>query len=225
MGGSLGSAFDPQVFSSAVSDTAFGRVWVWRLVLAAVALALSLRRRPGGSWSLVIVSGLLLASVALTGHSSMPSGWLRALHQAADAGHLLAAGWWTGGLLALALAAKTFGDRAASVLGRFSGVGYAAVAVIVATGVLKSAILLASVPALVSSNYGRVLLIKVGLFACMGVLALSNRLQITPALERGEDSHRWSKRLKGQVTAEFILGLAVLAVVGALGAMQPPIST
>lgn len=224
MGGSFASMLDRQVVSSAVTDTAFGRVWVLRLALSVAVLAISLQRHPSRSRVLVASSGVLLVSVALTGHSSMPGGWLGRLHQIADAAHLLAAGWWTGGLFALVLTVRRLGDRTAAVLSRFSGVGYAAVAAIVATGVLKSAILLGSVTALVASDYGRVLLIKVGLFFAMGLLALSNRFQITPALEREDPSVRIADRLRLQVSLEFALGLAVLMVVGALGAMQPPIS-
>jgi putative copper export protein len=58
----------------------------------------------------------------------------------------------------------------------------------------------------------------------MGLLALSNRFWITPGLDRGGDRGPWLKRLQLQVSAEFALGLGVLAVVGALGAMSPPIS-
>jgi putative copper export protein len=58
----------------------------------------------------------------------------------------------------------------------------------------------------------------------MGLLALSNRFWITPGLKRDGPSALWLGRLQGSVTAEFALGLAVLAVVGALGAMSPPIS-
>jgi len=225
MGGSLASAFDFSILSAAVSDTQFGRVWMGRLLLAILLLAIRVRRRPARDPLLLVASGLLLASVALTGHSAMPGGVAGMLHRAADAAHLLAAGWWIGGLLALVLLATNLGDRAAPVLDRFSGVGYGAVAAIVATGLFKSAILLTTISASVSTAYGWVLLTKVGLFAGMGVLALSNHFWITPALARGGDQRLWLGRLRTQAAMELALGVAVLAVVGALGAMQPPISS
>lgn len=222
MGGGLGSAFDPQVLSAAVTDTDIGRVWVARLALAALVVLVRVFRRPAKDVVLLGLSGLLLASVALTGHSAMPGGVLGAAHQAADAVHLLAAGWWIGGLLALALSIGAMGDQASGVLQRFSGIGYWAVAAIVGTGVFKSWVLIATPAALASTAYGQVLLAKVALFLCMGVLALSNRVWITPALVRGGDQQRWLVRLRVQVAVELAIGLAVLAVVGALGAMQPP---
>ena len=51
-----------------------------------------------------------------------------------------------------------------------------------------------------------------------------NEIWITPGLERGGDPEPWLRRLQWQAGAEFALGLGVMAVVGALGAMSPPIS-
>ena len=226
MGGSLGAVVDPQVISAAVTDTDFGRVWIARLALAAVLLAVRMRRRLPGDPVLVGLSGLALASVALTGHSSMPGGGLGLAHQIADAGHLLAAGWWIGGLAALLASSPTLqGAEAAPLLQRFSGIGYWAVAVIIATGLFKSAILIARPAALFGSAYGELLLLKLALVAGMGALALSNRFWITPALVRGADETASLRRLRVQVAVELCLGLMVLGVVGALGSMQPPISS
>ena len=224
MGGSLGAAVDPQILATAVSDTQFGRVWMVRILLAIVVLAMLVRPRPPRDRTLLVLSGLLLASVALTGHSALPGGVPGALHQLADAAHLIAAGWWIGGLLALVLVSRRLGPEAAEVLHRFSGVGYGAVAAIVLTGLFKSAILVASFKSADSTAYGLTLLLKVALFAGMGLLALSNRFWITPGLQKGGDRAVWLKRLQLQVSLEFALGVGVLAVVGALGAMSPPIS-
>ncbi len=227
IGGSAASAFDPTILSSVAGDTRFGQVWMGRIILAVVLLAVCVKRktRPGKDKALLALSGLLLASVALTGHSAMPGGVPGMLHMAADAVHLLAGGWWIGGLLALMLVARGLGDRAPAVLDRFSGVGYGAVAAIVFTGLFKSAILIATVSSSVSTAYGWVLLAKVGLVVLMGALALSNHFWITPALARGAPQGLWLGRLHKQVAAEFALGIAVLAVVGALGAMQPPVAS
>jgi putative copper resistance protein D len=225
MGGTPASAFDPAILSAVAGDTQYGRVWVARILLAVVVMAIRVRPGPARDKRLLVLSGLLLASVALTGHSALPGGVPGILHQLADAAHLIAAGWWIGGLLALVLVSRSLGGEAAEVLERFSGVGYGAVAAIVATGLFKSAILVATIGSSVSTTYGWTLLAKVGLFAAMGLLALANHFWITPALKRGGDPAVWLPRLHRQVLAEFALGIAVLAVVGALGAMQPPIAT
>ena len=221
MGGEPGSILDPSIYAAMVTDTVFGRVWVGRLVLSGLILALWLNPRPAKDRLLLVASALLLMSVGLTGHSAMPGGPEGWAHQGADVLHLLAAGWWIGGLAALALFARDLGARAALVLHRFSGIGYGAVIVLILTGLLKTAILLGSIFALGGTVYGKLLIAKLVLFAGMGALALSNKLQIMPALARGAP---WLGRLKLQAGAEFALGLAVLAVVGVLGAISPPIS-
>jgi putative copper resistance protein D len=224
MGDSLGSALDPQVLSAAVADTTFGRVWLGRIFLAIALLTLTLRARPGRDRAILTLSGLSLASIALTGHSALPGGGLGGLHRLADAVHLIAAGWWIGGLLALALSAQTLGSKATRVLKRFSRLGYVAVAAIVLSGLVKSLILIAPLDRLVTTAYGWTLLIKLAVFAGMGALALCNRVWITPRLAQGDRPTVWLRRLKTQVILEFALGIVLLAVVGALGAMSPPIS-
>jgi putative copper resistance protein D len=223
MGGSLGSAFDLQFLSVAVGDTAVGRVWIVRVLVGVALLARIVRPRPARDVPVLVLSGLLLASIALTGHSAMPGGWIGLLHRLADALHLLAAGWWIGGLAALALTARRLGPEVAPVLGRFSGVGYGAVAALILSGVFKTAVLVQPLSALVTSAYGRVLLVKLALFAGMLLLALSNRLQVTPMLAR-EPGGAALGRLQRQAGLEFALGIGVLAAVAALGAMAPPVS-
>ena len=222
MGGGLGTAL--QTLGPAVSDTQFGRVWMARIVLGLVLLGLLIRPRPPRDRTLLIVSGLFLASVALTGHSALPGGAPGVFHRLADAVHLIAAGWWIGGLLALVLVCRQLGSEAAHVLQRFSGVGYGAVAAIVLSGLFKSVILVATLQGADSTAYGWTLVVKLALVLGMGLLALANRFLITPGLERCGDPEPWLKRLQWQVSAEFALGLGVMAVVGALGAMSPPIS-
>jgi putative copper resistance protein D len=224
MGGSPGSAFDPQILRAGLTGTVIGQIGLARLGLALAIMVFALRLQSGKKVWLVGASAALLASVALTGHSSIPGGAIGVVHEIADAIHLLAAGWWIGGLCALVLMARSLGGQIAVVLARFSRIGYAAVLAIVATGVFKSVPVLGSFSALTRTAYGWVLLLKVALFGLMGALALSNRLQITPALEQGKDRSRWMGRLALQVSVEFGLSLAVLLVVGVLGAMQPPVS-
>jgi copper resistance protein D len=50
----------------------------------------------------MLLAGLLLASLALVGHTQTNDGVLWVVHMIADGAHLLAAGAWSGGLLALA---------------------------------------------------------------------------------------------------------------------------
>ena len=74
MAGDWSALVDPQAIGAVLTDTAFGAVWLWRLVLAAalvVALALG---RGGPSLALVVGAALLLASLGLVDHAAMQAG-------------------------------------------------------------------------------------------------------------------------------------------------------
>src|SRR6202021_3025510 len=75
-----------------------GRLWQARLALCAV-LAAALALRAGEHWcARTVLAALPLASLGLTGHAAMQTGWLGALHRGNDALHLLCGGAWIGGL-------------------------------------------------------------------------------------------------------------------------------
>jgi putative copper resistance protein D len=229
MTGYASTLVDPGTLSDIVQSTGFGQVWGFRILLGVVIAVLAFRADVARA-PLPLLCALFLIAIAYTGHSRMEQGALGWADVFADALHLIAAGAWLGGLLALVLLVPRLirlGRQAAAagVLHQFSGMGYAAVAVLIATGLFKSWLLVGDIHALVSTAYGRLLMIKVALFAGMGVLALLNRLQICPALDaKPADPDPWLIRLKRQATLELALGLLVLAVVGLLGALAPPVS-
>jgi putative copper resistance protein D len=74
------------------------KVWVARLALGVVLLALILGR-SSEHWTTALLAGMLLASLALVGHTKTSDGALWVGHVSADGAHLLAAA--LGGLLAL----------------------------------------------------------------------------------------------------------------------------
>ena len=231
MSGSLAGAADPRVLMTVLTATDFGPLWAGRLALIVAVLLAILAgglRRP--SWAVASLSALILVSLAGTGHARAGEGWPGLAHIAADAAHLLAAGTWLGGLwpLAAALAWAHRGDvqrmrASGELLMRFSGLGYVAVAVLVATGVVNSWFLLGSIEALTSGVYGRLLLLKLALFGGMAALAASNRFWITPRLHHADADGigLWLHRIRRHVAAELALGLLVVAVVAVLGTLQP----
>jgi copper resistance protein D len=91
----------------------------------------------------------------------------------------------------------------------------------VVTGLVNTWYLVGSVPALVGTPYGRVLLVKLALFAGMLALAAVNRLKLTPlllALPAGSDPVR---RLYRSAMLETSLALLLLFAVGSLVHMTP----
>jgi putative copper resistance protein D len=231
MAGDPAAAFDPATLLGVLRETGFGPVWAARLLLALGLAIWTIRIRTITSGLFPVLAGLLLASVALTGHSRMQDGAAGAAHIVADALHLLAAGWWIGGLagLLLTIASGLAGQGAdepslALALSRFSGVGYAAVTALMLTGLIDGWLLVGRPQALLTTPYGRLLSLKIGLSAAMAALALANRLWISPALAAGASPDLWLARLRRHVWAEQALGVLVLAAVALLGLLEPPVS-
>ncbi|WP_439602408.1 CopD family protein [Devosia sp.] len=197
-------------------ESAFGPVWIARLSLALLLLAASLWGRPG---LIVAPAFLMLICEGWQGHAAT---WdvAGSLNQAI---HVASAGAWIGGLLPLGLllaaARRNPSDVAGveSALWRFSRFGVAAVALIAITGAVNTWWMLGGVPDL-SDTYGRVLLLKISLFAAMVGLALYNRSLIA---RMKADPARGLRTLSRNVVLEQMVGFAVLLDVSALGLMSP----
>ncbi|MEQ1864651.1 MAG: CopD family protein, partial [Micropepsaceae bacterium] len=174
-------------------------------------------------------NGMYLAAIALTGHTQMQEGSARLIAVLSDALHVLAAGTWLGGIAALLMllaAARAGGSTeeqtAVTALKRFSPVGYAVVATLLATGIANSLFMLSSFAELIEAPYGRVLLVKLALFAAMLGLAANNRFILTPRLDADETRRPTLRIFARQITVEQLVGLGVLAVVALLGTTEPP---
>jgi putative copper resistance protein D len=230
-------ALAPETIRTLVMQTFFGRLWLARFLLLAVPWAwLVFFRDPQARGMSIVAAGaaaLLLASLAGMGHAAGSRGADGVARFAIDALHLLAAGAWIGMLAPLArtIARATsrpdaaFG-RAREATRRFSAVGVASVGTLLLTGVGNVAYANGSLDAhglmdLSASGYGRLLGVKLVLFAMMIALAAVNRVRLTPRLGSAvpEPSLR---ALRRNALAELVLGLAVVALAARLGTTMPP---
>jgi putative copper export protein len=222
-------ALDPGRLGHALTLQPWATGWwlqVGAALLALIGFALARGGRPGG-WALAAGAGLLAAvTPALSGHAVALSG-LAWLAVPADALHVLAAGGWIGSLFvlvfvgipaALRLEPGRRGPAAAALVHGFSPTALAFAATLLTTGVISAWLHLGDVQALWTTSYGRTLLLKVGIFAAVGVVGAYNFLRVRPAL--GEQ--RAAARLRRSGTAELLLALAVIAVTAALVAVPPP---
>jgi mono/diheme cytochrome c family protein/uncharacterized membrane protein len=131
-------------------------------------------------------------------------------------------------LLPLALllhAARRDQDEAALAVAqvaveRFSALGVASVATILLTGLINTWFLAGSVPTLVGTDYGRLLLVKVALFFAMVAVAAVNRFVLRPRVVDGQsrEALHWLER---NSVLEASIGAIILAIVGMLGTMAP----
>lgn len=219
MAGAWGSSIEPAILKTVLLDTSFGRVWIWRAAIAVVLLLLAVRASPAARWESFIAAGALLASIALTGHAVMQEGFAGVVHRTADALHLLAAGYWAGGLVGLLIVLRQgAGSETVEILNRFSVVGVVAVVFIAASGIANALFIVQDWRDLLASLYGRILLAKVSLFGAMVLLACINRFVLMPEL--GHTSAQGLLRVT--IVGEIVLaGLVVLAA-SVLGTISPP---
>ena len=241
MSGALADLVEKDVVVSVMRDTNFGVAWTVRMIVAAALVAVTfLQISSRTSFSrdrlIALLAAGLLASLAGSGHAQVEKGWLGALHVSADAAHLLAAGAWLGGLAPLGFLLKDHAGSEAEatsfdvdgVLMRFSGMGYAAVATLVGTGLVNSWLLVGSVSNLLNTTYGQILIAKLVFFAGMLALAAANRFWLVPARETSKAADSNSResgrgKLRNHVLGEQALGLLVLLSVSVLGTIQPAI--
>jgi copper resistance protein D len=222
IGDSWQSAVDRSTLSTLLYDTAIGKAWLVRLALA-LLLTAALPWRSASILRLAL-SGFLLATLALTGHANMDEGTRGLFHILNDALHVLAGGAWLGSLLALPgclarLRDPAFCTEAKTALRRFSSAGHVAVALVIATGIVNTVLVLQRWPTDFTSAYQMLLATKIACVAGMTGLALMNRYIFVPRMLTQPD--RAIIQIRNGTYAEVALGASVLALVAFLGILDP----
>ncbi len=216
-----------------LTETQFGHLWITRAFLAGLlccGLWLGKPREAGsrfGQGLTTVTAMCLLGSLAWSGHAAGSPGVIGDIHLIADVLHLLAAGAWLGGLLPLsllfALALRQTDPVLASTLQvatrRFSMLGLLSVGTLLVTGLVNMSMLAGSLPTLLTTDYGSLLLLKIALFVAMVALAGINRLRLTLALPKTDAVHRLDRNTR----VELALGLAIIAIVSILGVLSPAV--
>lgn len=233
MAGDAAAGLDPATLRDVVAGGGFGASILARIAAALGALGLQVALRPGRwLWLLTTALGAVaLSALAWAGHGTADDGAAGLAHAAADIVHLLAAGVWLGALLVLGflLLVKDPGPKGLAALHRglkgFSGIGSVVVAALVASGLANSWFLigLRHLSDFASGRWGQLLLVKLTVFAAMLVLAALNRYQLTPNLGTAiaADPAASLKALRRSLALETAAGLLVLALVAALGVLDP----
>jgi putative copper resistance protein D len=218
-------ALAPDILQGVTFETRFGHLWIGRLVVLAAVLAVQAWTRP--SWRrdgvLVALAAALSASLIGVGHGMTGAGGGPAVaraHMVADVVHLICAMGWIGGLFCLAQVLRRGAADAAElgvVLSRFSRLGYWLVALLLVSGCVNALVLVPRPDSLLTSDYGRVLLVKLGLVLIMVGFALYNRLALVARVQ----SKAGAQALWRSVLAEQGMGALVLATVALLGTIHP----
>jgi putative copper resistance protein D len=214
-----------------LTQTQIGLAWTVRLILVALLAGWLLFVNSDhksvfrSGWLPIFCAASFMGSLAWSGHAGGTPGINGDLHVASDFLHLIAAGAWLGGLLPLTLllaSARNAQDQSMPLLlrvaiFRFSTVGLFAVGTLLATGIVNAAILVGSLPALLETIYGNLLLAKIALFAVMVCVAAVNRLNLRPRLPNAGAI----RQLGRNTWIETGLGLSIIVIVSVLGILPP----
>lgn len=172
-----------------------------------------------------LTSIVFLGSLAWISHAAAATA--HTFGMLGDMLHLCAAGLWMGGLVPLAVflaserASLSLGETAAHVVRRFSTLSLCCVSVLIISGISNSWVLIGSIHALFTTPYGRLLLVKLALFAILVAFGARNRFLVKSKLTEASPDSDSLAQLRRNVLWEVCLGLAVVVIVACLGVTPP----
>jgi len=201
-----------------------GSAELWAALALTIGLVVTLRipRAKDGRPEPATLAGaaIALASLALVGHTR--SAGPTPLVVAADVAHVVAGSVWLGGLVGLTIALPRLSARprvSTRAVAGFSALAAYTLGLVALTGTVLAWRILGSWAALVDSDFGVTLLIKVGVVGVVALVAAVNRFRILPAVlvDGGHDANRAAAdRLRRTVRLEAVLLVVVLAITGVL---------
>ncbi|MGV0748422.1 cytochrome c oxidase assembly protein [Mycolicibacter minnesotensis] len=196
-------------------DTA--SAWRWTALLAALVTLASLPVLRW-SWTPVLLAGSLLTLIplGLTGHSA--AGGSHDLATNSLLIHLIAAGLWAGGLLALLVHAIRGGEHAALASRRFSTVALWCFVAMGLSGVLNALVRL-TLADLLTTPYGQLVVAKFVALCVLGALGAWQRRRGVAALQ--EDPNKRAPLIRLALTEAVVFALTFGVAVG-LGRTPPP---
>ena len=142
--------------------------------------------------------------------------------------HLVGASIWLGGIPSLVLALRStsknidghatalVNSAKLSIVDRFSKIATLAVVCVGLGGVLASFTMFNSIAEYYTTNYGRVLLLKIVLVSCAGAVGAYNHFVLVPLLRKEPDNEKAHDAIKRSVTKELVIFLLIVLATGAL---------
>ncbi len=198
-GGNFAAAFAPTLLGALVTSGSFGAFWLMRMIVILLAMGLSLYRlqvyrlRPGTRprlassftlWANLVLGPALFIAIAMSGHAAATSGNTRVYALAVDWLHLVAATLWVGGMMFIPtsylpiLRRSPVAERARSLvtmLPYYLPWAVAGVIIMAVTGPFSATVHLTSWEQLLSTTYGRALVVKILL---VGALLLTSAIHV-----------------------------------------------
>ena len=180
-------------------------------------LALAAGRRTGPISARFALAVLVAALVpwALAGHTTSGSQDVAGPSMIV---HVLAAGAWVGGLVAVVLFVR--GGLVATVLPRFSALALGCWVAIGVSGVVTGWLRLSEPSDLWTTDYGRLLLLKLALLGVLGGFGWAHRRRLASRLFAATSAP--GRALLRLAAVEVLVMGATMGVAGALSATPPP---
>lgn len=223
-GSGLMDSLNLQLFQTVLEETPPGQVWIVRCGIGVVlGVVLCFPRGRWRWWLGALLAAAFTGSLAWLGHAGAGEDRQRVVMLTADVFHLLAVSLWPAGLLPFALLLRREIKAGAlpaahAVARRFSAMSLITVVVLAGSGLVNAYFLVGSFHALVATNYGRLLILKLALFAAAVTLGAWNLLVHEPKIETAPGALGSIAR---KVWIEAALGTLIVLVVAILGTLPP----
>lgn len=223
------AALESMAIGSMVVGTLWGQAWLLQIAAAIVAGTSFVFARKGSLswWAVAAIAGVGIAlSMSLSGHAPATPRW-SFVAVPLDTLHVLSAASWLGTLVLVIVAGIGVAGRlsveqrdmaVADVINAFSPAALTFAALAALTGLASAAIQLGAVRALWTSDYGRLLVIKLVVLSALTATGAYNWLRVRPRL----GDQVGTQRIRRTATAEALIGAAVLAVTAVLVATATP---
>ncbi|HHQ1149225.1 TPA: copper resistance CopC/CopD family protein [Listeria innocua] len=215
-GVSISESFQPDKLAAFLT-TKTGYIWLSELIswlMLAIFTVIMVRKNKQWSWFALLTEsaliGYLIFAKAQNGHAAASADKIVSI--TADMLHMIAASVWVGGILVLLFVLPKTG-KAREIWSRFAIVAIIAVASILVSGLLMAVMNIGQMSNLFTTNYGQILLFKIGLFLLMALLGLGHYIYLKLK----------NKKLPFKtILIELIIGTIILIVASVLTNVQTP---
>ncbi|MBC2122703.1 copper resistance CopC/CopD family protein [Listeria marthii] len=215
-GVAISESFQPSQLAAFLT-TKTGYIWISEFVVwfvLTIFVIIMFRKSKQSSWFALLTEtaliGYLIFAKAQNGHAAASADKIVSI--TADMLHMIAASVWVGGILVLLFVLPRTG-KAREIWSRFAIVAIIAVASILVSGLLMAVMNIGQMANLFTTNYGKMLLFKIGLFLLMALLGLGHYIYL---------------KIKNQkipfktILVELIIGTIILIVASVLTNVQTP---
>jgi putative copper resistance protein D len=221
-------SLDPATVKPLVTSTPMGRSFLIREALLIAAAILLVAGRQEGT--IAVMLGLVLATLAWSGHAAAAEGAKGAIHRASDIAHLLAVGLWIGavaGFLIHALTARRIAQETPAhlllAMRRFTLWGLALVAMVTITGIANTGLIIGwdNLGPAIQTPYGQLMVAKLVVVGLILLCAAANAAAARRQSRSAGPIELHSGTPVKSLAAELLLMAAALAIVAALGLTSP----